>query len=151
MDTLCSDRWEKRWVTDTPAICPLELEKTLAYARMVERSGCSVLAVHGRTRDQKDASGIRADWDAIKAVKAALSIPVLANGDIRDLKDVHDCMQYTGCDGVLSAESLLVDPALFAPSRLLPGVRHHNLQGSTWPQTQWCLTIRPPMMMVFFV
>jgi len=52
----------------------------------------------------------------------ALSIPVLANGNIRDLRDVHECMTYTGCDGVLSAESLLVDPALFSPSRLLPEV-----------------------------
>ena len=46
-----------------------ELEKTLEYARMVERSGCSVLAVHGRTREQKDLTATRADWDAIKAVK----------------------------------------------------------------------------------
>ena len=47
----------------------VELEKTLEYARLVERSGCSVLAVHGRTREQKDLSATRADWDAIKAVK----------------------------------------------------------------------------------
>ena len=52
----------------------------------------------------------------------ALSIPVLANGNIRNLQDALDCMQYTGCDGVLSAESLLVDPALFSPSRVLTGV-----------------------------
>jgi tRNA-dihydrouridine synthase len=53
----------------------------------------------------------------------ALSIPVIANGNIRTLKDANDCMAYTGCDGVLSAESLLVDPALFSPSREIPGVR----------------------------
>lgn len=53
----------------------------------------------------------------------ALSIPVLANGNIRNLQDAYDCMAYTGADGVLSAESLLDDPALFKPERLLPGVR----------------------------
>lgn len=43
-----------------------ELERTLAYARMLEASGVWVLGVHGRTREQKDAGKIRADWDAIK-------------------------------------------------------------------------------------
>lgn len=99
-----------------------ELEKTIEYARMLERSGCSLLTVHGRTRDQKDLWATRADWDAIKAVKAAMSIPVLANGNVRDLGDAKRCMEYTGCDGVISAESLLVDPALFSPQRALPGV-----------------------------
>jgi tRNA-dihydrouridine synthase 1 len=51
-----------------------ELEKTLEYARMVERSGCCLLAVHGRTREQKDNSGTRADWDAIRAVKQVRSL-----------------------------------------------------------------------------
>ena len=49
----------------------------------------------------------------MQAVKAAVSIPVVANGNIRSLADVHACMEYTGADGIMSAESLLANPALF--------------------------------------
>lgn len=76
-----------------------------------------LVAVHGRTRDQKDLSATRADWAQIRAVKQALRVPVLANGNIRHLGDVAACLEATGCDGVLSAEGLLADPALFAPRR----------------------------------
>ncbi|KAM3212696.1 hypothetical protein ACQJBY_065634 [Aegilops geniculata] len=93
------------------------LEDTLAYAKMLEEAGASLVAVHGRTRDEKDGKKFRADWDAIKAVKDALRIPVLANGNIRHMEDVKSCLQHTGTDGVLSAEPLLENPALFAGFR----------------------------------
>ncbi|XP_071702859.1 uncharacterized protein [Rutidosis leptorrhynchoides] len=91
-----------------------DLQDTLNYAKMLEDAGCSLLAVHGRTRDEKDGKKIRANWDAIRAVKTALKIPVLANGNIRHMDDVQNCLDQTGADGVLSAESLLENPALFA-------------------------------------
>lgn len=94
-----------------------DLQDTIKYARMLEDAGCSLLAVHGRTRDEKDQKKVRANWDAIKAVKNSLRIPVLANGNIRHMDDVHDCLEATGADGVLSAESLLENPALFAGFR----------------------------------
>ena len=110
-----------------------ELEETLDYARRLEKAQCSILAVHGRTRDQKDQKAIRADWEIIRRIKEELTIPVLANGNIRDLYDAYRqsipflqiptehaslcgrCLEYTQADGVLSAVSLLENPSLFTP------------------------------------
>ncbi|KAJ4806348.1 hypothetical protein LUZ62_018914 [Rhynchospora pubera] len=103
---------------DVPVSCKIRifpnLDDTISYAKMLEEAGCSLLAVHGRTRDQKDSTKFKADWTAIRAVKQALRIPVLANGNIRHMADVYSCLEETGCDGVLSAETLLENPALFA-------------------------------------
>uniref|UniRef100_UPI001CB9CBAC tRNA-dihydrouridine(16/17) synthase [NAD(P)(+)]-like n=1 Tax=Erigeron canadensis TaxID=72917 RepID=UPI001CB9CBAC len=110
-----------------------DLQDTLNYAKMLEDAGCSLLAVHGRTRDEKDGRKIRANWDAIRAVKMALKIPVLANGNIRHMDDVQNCLDQTGADGVLSAESLLENPALFAGFRtvdLLSGIQNGNHDGN---------------------
>eukprot|EP00884_Botryococcus_braunii_P000662 jgi/Botrbrau1/10597/Bobra.0358s0015.2 len=117
----------------TPVSCKIrifpDLQQTLAYARMLEAAGCSLLAVHGRTRQQKDCRAVKADWDAIKAVRETLRIPVLANGNIRTLHDVHACMAYTGAAGVMSAESLLEDPALFSATRLQSWGERNHLSG----------------------
>ena len=101
-----------------PVSCKIRLfpnlQDTINYARMLEEAGCSLLAVHGRTRDEKDGKKFRANWQAIKAVKESVRIPVLANGNVRHMDDVRDCLAETGVEGVLSAESLLENPALFA-------------------------------------
>lgn len=105
----------------TPVSCKIrvfpDLEDTLNYAKMLEDAGCALLAVHGRTRDEKDGKKVRANWNAIRAVKNAVRIPVLANGNVRHMDDVQSCLEETGADGVLSAESLLENPALFAGFR----------------------------------
>ncbi|XP_073279042.1 tRNA-dihydrouridine(16/17) synthase [NAD(P)(+)]-like [Primulina huaijiensis] len=95
-----------------------DLQDTINYAKLLEDAGCSLLVVHGRTIDQKDQKTIRANWDVIKAVRKVVSIPVLANGNIRHIDDVWLCLEETGVEGVLSAEAILENPALFAGYRL---------------------------------
>ena len=100
-----------------PVACKIrvqdKLEDTLAYAKALVEAGCRILCVHGRTREC-GRNGL-ADWDAIRAVKESLDIPVIANGNIRSLNDCHACLSATGCDAVMSAETLLENPALFHP------------------------------------
>lgn len=89
------------------------LEKTLAYAKMIERAGAQMVTVHGRTREMKGHKTGLADWAKIRAVKEALSIPVFANGNMLFPQDWRDALAYTGCDGVMSAEGNLYNPTLF--------------------------------------
>nr|GEW05930.1 tRNA-dihydrouridine(16/17) synthase [NAD(P)(+)]-like [Tanacetum cinerariifolium] len=92
-----------------------QLKDTLNYVKLLEDAGCSLIAVHGRTRDERTRE--RANWGAIKSVKDAVNIPVLANGNIRHMDDVESCLITTGVEGVMSAVSLLDNPALFAGFR----------------------------------
>ena len=83
----------------------------LEIARIAEASGIAALAVHGRTRDQQY-KGL-AEYDTIAQVKAALSIPVMANGDIDSPRKAAEVLRYTGCDAVLVGRAAQGRPWIF--------------------------------------
>lgn len=80
-------------------------------ARLAQEAGVSAIAVHGRTRAQFYAG--EADWSIIKAVKEAVEIPVIGNGDIFEPEDGRKMMDETGCDGVMVGRGALGRPWLF--------------------------------------
>jgi tRNA-dihydrouridine synthase len=81
-------------------------------ARIVEENGGSLIAVHGRTKEQ-NYSG-HADWDAIAEVKAAVGIPVIGSGDVRRAADIRRMKEYTGCDAVMIGRGALANPWIFS-------------------------------------
>ena len=99
-------------VTAKMRILP-DVEATVEFAKMLEEAGVAAVAVHGRRREQRHHEGA-ADFDQIAAVKAALRIPVIANGNVRTRADAERALAATGADAVMSATALLANPRLFA-------------------------------------
>ena len=88
-----------------PVFCKMRLlpciEDTIEFARMLEAAGCALITVHGRQRHERDHH--EPDWQAIGVVKRSLTVPVLANGGVRSLKDAVECQRITQSDGVMIA------------------------------------------------
>jgi len=82
----------------------------ISWCRRLEGAGAQLLTLHGRTREQGFKG--RADWDAIAAVTRALTIPVIANGDINTADDAIACLQRTGADGVMVGRGTMGAPWL---------------------------------------
>ena len=80
-------------------------------AKIAESCGVAAVAVHGRTREQYYSG--KADWDIIRAVKEAVNIPVIGNGDVTDALSAKALLDYTGCDGVMIGRGAQGNPWIF--------------------------------------
>ncbi len=80
-------------------------------AKIAEENGAAAITVHGRTREQFYSG--RADLDIIRAVKSAVSIPIIGNGDITDENSAKHMLDYTGCDGIMIGRGAEGNPWIF--------------------------------------
>ncbi len=103
-------------------------------ARLVEAAGAAAVTVHGRTRAQFYSG--EADWDIIRRVKEAVSIPVIGNGDVRTPLDAKRMLEETGCDGVMIGRASMGNPWIF--SRTI----HYLATGELLPEPAWEERIR---------
>ncbi|MBC7878109.1 MAG: tRNA-dihydrouridine synthase family protein [Anaerolineales bacterium] len=100
-------------------------------ARIVEENGGSLIAVHGRTKEQRYTGN--ADWDAVAEVKASVKIPVIGSGDVRRVIDIERMKKYTSCDAVMVGRGALANPWIFSkldreqvtPEQVQQTVRRH--------------------------
>ncbi|MGM9580009.1 MAG: tRNA dihydrouridine synthase DusB [Anaerovibrio sp.] len=83
----------------------------MEMAQLAQEAGAAAIAIHGRTREQfyRD----RADWEIIGRVRASLRIPVIANGDVRNVQDLAKIRQVTGCEAVMVGRAAQGNPWIF--------------------------------------
>src|SRR5690349_16144346 len=100
-------------------------------ARIVEEEGGSLIAVHGRTKEQRYAGN--ANWDAVAEVKSTVKIPVIGSGDVRTVADIENMKRHTNCDAVMIGRGALANPWIFSrldrdqvsPAQVQETVRRH--------------------------
>jgi tRNA-dihydrouridine synthase B len=97
-----------------------------AIARIAQASGIAALAVHGRSREQQY-NGV-AEYDTIAAIKAGLSIPVIANGDIDSPRKAAEVLRHTGCDAVMVGRAAQGRPWIFRE------IAHYLASGELLPE-----------------
>ena len=109
-----------------PVTCKVRIykdyDRTINLCEALVNAGASLLTVHGRTREEKGQLVREVDWKTIARIKEHFAkrdppIPVIANGGIECLQDVHSCIAATGADGVMSSEGILENPALYSESK----------------------------------
>lgn len=99
-----------------------EHENAVEIAHIAQESGAAAVAVHGRTREQYYAG--EADLGCIRAVKQAVRIPVIGNGDVTDVSSAKRMFEETGCDGVMIGRAARGNPWIFGS--ILRGLAEEN-------------------------
>lgn len=89
-----------------------DMRTSKLVARIVEENGGSLIAIHGRTKEQS--YGGQADWDAIAEVKTAVKIPVVGNGDVKTVLDIQRLKNHTGCEAVMIGRAAIANPWIFS-------------------------------------
>ena len=92
-----------------------DFERSVKLCETLVDAGASMLTIHGRSREEKGNLVADCDWSMIARLKVHFGdrIPIIANGGIECLDDIHRCMTETGADGVMTSEAILENPALF--------------------------------------
>jgi len=88
-----------------------DISRTVDLCRQIQAAGADFITVHGRTKDMK---GEPVCLEAIKTIKESMTIPVIANGDVKSMNDVENTVAATGVDGVMAARGMLENPAMYA-------------------------------------
>jgi tRNA-dihydrouridine synthase B len=106
-------------------------------AQAAEQAGIAMLTVHGRTREQGYKG--QAEYDTIAAVKAAVRIPVVANGDITSPEKARDVLAFTGADAVMVGRAAQGRPWIFGDIAHFLATGEHRAAPLTWHVKQWLL------------
>ncbi|XP_025408208.1 tRNA-dihydrouridine(20a/20b) synthase [NAD(P)+]-like isoform X2 [Sipha flava] len=91
--------------------------KSVDLCQQIEATGISFITVHGRTAIQKNQP---IDQECIKLINESVGVPVILNGDVKNLSDAISMHEYTGCKGIMSARGILHNPGLFAGHKITP-------------------------------
>lgn len=115
-----------------------DMRNYLEIGRILEDNGAQLVAIHGRTKEQKYNG--RADWDTIAELKQTLNIPVIGNGDVAAPADIEAMKTYTNCDAVMIGRGAIGNPWIFSRKRrqeltfseLAEGIRIHTNEMLTY-------------------